>query len=284
MDSILDGNLSSGDEIIIIDDASTDQTPLVIDRIKKKHPAIQAVRHRINKGSAAAARNTGIDASSNDLLFCLDADNLLLPQSVPPLRQFLFDKKLNAAAFQTISYFGDSSERYVMHTWTFNTGQISLADALAGYHWPGPSGNYLYTKESWKAAGRYDESIGGGIDSWAFAICQLCTGAKLAVLPNSSYLHKFGHESASVRDQREGGQSIKALKVLLPYLGLLEEESVNYLLSKETRNEWYGRLEQRPLKVRGGVVGSDGAVQHNKRKFSLIRSLRYRIGTRILGA
>lgn len=282
--SILDGNLSDGDEIIIIDDGSTDDTASVIERLKKSHPAIQSARHRINKGSAAAARNTGVDASSNDLFFCLDADNLLQPRSVPVLRQYLLDEKLDGAAFQKIDYFGSGGPKDLRHTWTFKAGLITLADALSGHFWPGPSGNYLYTKRSWLAAGRYDEGVGGGIDSWAFAISQLCTGAKFATLPETSYLHKFGHVSASVLDVREGGQSIKALRVLLPHLDLLEEESVDYLLSKEGRNQWHGRLEQRPLKVRGGSLGGGGVVKHHKQKFSLVRSLRFRIGTRIVGS
>ena len=34
------------------------------------------------------------------------------------------------------------------HKWTYKDEKIELEDALAGYKWPGPSGNYLFTKEA----------------------------------------------------------------------------------------------------------------------------------------
>src|SRR5262245_27119686 len=87
--SIEQGNLEPGDEIVVIDDGSRDATWDLAQRLARGQPAMLLCRHGKNKGSANAGRNTGIDAAKNDLLFNLDADNLLVPGSVKQLREHL---------------------------------------------------------------------------------------------------------------------------------------------------------------------------------------------------
>src|SRR5688572_9260073 len=88
VNSIFQGNFSEGDEVVMVDDSSTDSTPRVMEELKIKYPSIVTLRHNINKGSAAASRNTAIDSSHNELLFCLDADNLLIPGTIQLLKEF----------------------------------------------------------------------------------------------------------------------------------------------------------------------------------------------------
>ena len=40
-------------EVIIVDDASTDRTPQIIDKLKKRHPFIRSIRHQTNQGFGA---------------------------------------------------------------------------------------------------------------------------------------------------------------------------------------------------------------------------------------
>jgi glycosyltransferase involved in cell wall biosynthesis len=257
--SIVRGNVEPGDELIIVDDGSTDETPRVLAELSRQHAEIRVLTHRFNKGSAAAGRNTAIDQARNELIFCLDADNVLTPGSVPQLRRHLIDTGADAAAFEELRYFVDDPDRTHL-TWRFPARTISLADALAGHVWPGPSGNYLFTRTSWLRAGRYHESVGGGIDSWAFGIRQLATGSRLEVLAGSNYRHRFGHESAWIIDSRSGNASLKALGVLLPFLHLLEDESVEYLFSRTGRTTWFDHLHQRPLRVRCQPAGQTGRI------------------------
>lgn len=58
------------DEILVVDDGSTDDTPAIAAGL----PGVQVLR-RAN-GGVAAALNHGIAAASGDLLACLDADDL----------------------------------------------------------------------------------------------------------------------------------------------------------------------------------------------------------------
>ena len=257
VESIIEGNMHSGDEIIIVDDASTDDTLSRAETLAENNPSIKIISHNINKGSAAASRNTGIDNAKNDLIFCLDSDNILVPNSVHILKEFMLSESASSAVFGKIKYFINDTKN-VTSTATFKDGIISLSDALAGTMWPGPSGNYLFTKESWLNAKRYNESIGGAYDSWAFGIQQLATGTKMLTLKDSFYYHRHGYESTFKKENKKYNPSITALTVLLPYLNLLEDSSIEYIMSKKNRYDWFDNLEKRPLIMKGGVAGTDG--------------------------
>ncbi len=127
---------------------------------------------------------------------------------------------------------------------------------LKNSKFPGASGNYLFTKESWVRAGRYNESVGGACDSWAFGFCQLATGSKMISMPNSFYYHRYGYQSAYVRDSKAKNISLTMLQITLPYIHLFEEKDVNYMLSEKGRYSWFDNLEKRPIRIK----------QHNQTK------------------
>lgn len=255
--SILDGNLAPGDEVSVVDDASTDDTLGVVEGLAGQHDGIIVLRHLLNKGSAAAGRNTAIERACNGLVFCLDADNILVPGSVAKLKEHLLGTGADAAAFGEIRFFGDRPRRGT-HKWVCKEGAITLSDALCGKTWPGPSGNYLYTTESWLRAGRYNESIGGAYDSWAFGIQQLATGSRMVTLSDAFYYHRYGHKSAFVRDAARSSSSLLALRVLIPYLDLIEEEDREYVMGPEGRYVWFEKLDTRPIRIKGLPPGQDG--------------------------
>ncbi len=253
VNSILNGNIQEGDEIIIIDDASKDGTVALIEMLTKKHPRIKSVRHLHNKGTAAAGRNTGIDVSKNELIFCLDSDNLLIPGSVDKLKTHLLGNKADAAAFGKIYFFEKDPQdpRSVTHSWTFKEN-ITFADCLAGVMNPLSSGNYLFTKESWKKAGRYFEPnlINQTLDSWTFGIRQLGTGAKFITLADTHYLHRYGHQSHFMREYKNNSVSLAATVAIMPFLDKIKMGDVNYILSEKNRLRWFKRLDKRPLRLK----------------------------------
>ncbi|MCI0692992.1 glycosyltransferase family 2 protein [candidate division KSB1 bacterium] len=82
-------------EIIIVDDASHDDTYIVAESLAAQHPEIQVFRHDSNRGPAAA-RNRGIAESRGDYVAFLDADDFWLPEKLAK----------QAAALQTSSDLG----------------------------------------------------------------------------------------------------------------------------------------------------------------------------------
>jgi len=69
-------------EIIVIDDASTDDTPRVCAALVAEIPRVRIVRLEQNVG-LAAARNAGIAVSRGEYLAFLDDDDQRLPDSLP---------------------------------------------------------------------------------------------------------------------------------------------------------------------------------------------------------
>lgn len=63
-------------EVIVVDDGSDDSTAQIVTNIAD--PRLQLIAHESNRG-AAAARNTGIQASTGRLIALLDSDDVWLP-------------------------------------------------------------------------------------------------------------------------------------------------------------------------------------------------------------
>jgi glycosyltransferase involved in cell wall biosynthesis len=68
-------------ECVVVDNASTDETPLVLGAIEARHPQAKIIRRASNDGQTPAALD-GLAASSGPYVIFLDADDLLLPDGV----------------------------------------------------------------------------------------------------------------------------------------------------------------------------------------------------------
>ena len=70
------------DEIIIVDDGSSDQTYQIANKLGDK---IKAIQHKINLGKGAALK-TGCEAAlllNSDIIICMDADGQHKPEDLP---------------------------------------------------------------------------------------------------------------------------------------------------------------------------------------------------------
>ena len=73
-------------EIILVDDASTDNTSIILDRLARFDSKIQIVKHQKNRGEDAA-RFSGINASKGKYVCFIDADDTFTPDAI----KILFD-------------------------------------------------------------------------------------------------------------------------------------------------------------------------------------------------
>lgn len=87
------------DEIIVVDDESTDNTKEVVEKYPVKYV------WQKNKG-LAGARNTGISHVTSDFVMCLDADDMLRPDAI---KEHLKIADKNAIAQCGLTYFGSEN-------------------------------------------------------------------------------------------------------------------------------------------------------------------------------
>lgn len=247
INSIFLGNIEKQDEIILIDDGSTDDTFQFLEKLVKSFPQIRLYKHNINKGSAAAARNTGIDLSRNNVLFTLDSDNVLQKDSIPLLKSFMLENRVDVVNFGEIKYFKTTTND-ITHSWIM-LKECDFYDLINfPFNTPGGSGNYMFTKESWKRAGRYNEFVGGALDSLVFSISLAATGSQFKTLENSFYYHRYGYDSTYVREISKENKSLLMLRALIPYLQLLDPNDCEYIFSKKNRLTWYDDITVKPLR------------------------------------
>jgi len=255
VESIYDGNHSDGDELIIVNDSSTDSTKQVISQLSQKHKSIKIVDHKYHKGGGAA-RNTAVEQAANEIVFCLDSDNILEKQSVPGLKKLLINTSTDIASFQKLKYFKNKISE-VDHEWKFEKNTYDASQYLAGQKVPGASGNYLFTKKSWILSGRYPEHT--FLDTWGFGLRQVMSGYSIAILPNSHYYHRYGYESYWVRESKNNNMSIRALTLLLEYSQHLSKQDMRYLLrNKET---WLDKLDKHPIHLKSNKDVNPGEVK-----------------------
>ncbi|MFA5889093.1 MAG: glycosyltransferase [Candidatus Paceibacterota bacterium] len=263
--SIISTNLEEGDEIVITNDGSTDNTAKILQEFADKYSYVKILTHTRNKGGATA-RNTAIENTKNEILFCLDSDNILLPNSIEPLKRLLLEKGADCVAFQGTYYFvNDTKEIYKKLNFLFD--EVTLERTL-GNNSSSPigMGNYMFTKNSWNRAGGYPD--GNWIDTWGFGIRQLFSGTKMYILPNSFYFHRRGHVSYTVREAKEGKTSLTALQLLLPYFEFLSKRSIRYVMGRG-KYTWFENLDKKPLKLaksRHGLQSTQNKIKRSIKK------------------
>lgn len=101
-------------EIIIVDDASSDESPRIAEEFRRANPdLIQVIRHPRNRGKGAAVR-TAIEQASGEFSIIQDADLEYDPREYPKLLGPLVSGKADAVYG---SRFAVAGERRVLYFW-----------------------------------------------------------------------------------------------------------------------------------------------------------------------
>lgn len=100
-------------QLVIVDDASTDDTFSVLQQLAHEHSDITLLRHPVNQGKGAALR-TGFAAATGDLVLIQDADLEYDPDEYPRLLEPILEDK--ADVVYGSRFIGGDSHR-VLYFW-----------------------------------------------------------------------------------------------------------------------------------------------------------------------
>ena len=142
------------DEIIVVDDGSSDDTAAVAERFAARHP-VRVVRHGTNRGNAAA-RNRCIAEARGDLLAWLDADDFWEPEHLDVVAGLLDRNPDAGAAFGAVRLCGA-----LRGSWEPPFPPDIVTDVFweAFRRTIGPQMAAVIRREAAQAVGGYDERI-----------------------------------------------------------------------------------------------------------------------------
>ncbi len=145
-------------EVVVVDDASTDETATVCRALKN----ITYVRLDQNHG-VAGARNAGVLASSGEYIALLDDDDVRLPDTLD-LQLARLRKTPQAALIYAQALFSSGTDRGGRDCYPQHCASGDLFWQLLAQNFI-PSGSVVFRRSCLSSAGMFERSI-AGIDDW----------------------------------------------------------------------------------------------------------------------
>ena len=139
-------------ETIVVDDASTDETPHIVEELSKKVNNLILLRLTERVG-AAKARNIGADAAESDLLAFLDSDDRWLPKKLErQIKEFKSDKEIVAVSCGALEVTDKYSFQHIP------SSEISLIDLYRSERL-GTCSAIVIPKRAFAEIGGFDTSL-----------------------------------------------------------------------------------------------------------------------------
>lgn len=219
-------------EIVMVDDGSTDNTKVVMQELASKHSEIKLFYHDKNKGGGAA-RNTAVEHSKADIIFCLDSDDILPPDTLSKMLSFMREKKCDGVGIHHSIKFNGKNKENVDHIDTFGyAGEKIPFESLIqkdNLYCPLYS-TFMHTRRAFDIAGGYPTEH--GFDTQGFAWRFLASGLIAYTCPGSSYLHRIRFKkSYYIREYNSGKVNYNWQDVLSENLSLFSDETQNFILN-----------------------------------------------------
>jgi hypothetical protein len=176
-------------EILIVDDASTDDTPRVIAALAADHPEILPLRRE--NGGPGLARETGRLAATGDFIQYLDSDDLLLPRKLEQQLLALRNDPGAGLAYG-ITRYRDASGAEVLCTWKpANQVQRTMFPSFLVARWWETS-TPLYRRAVTDAAGPWTDLRLE--EDWEYDCRVAALGAPLTYVPEVVAEHRDHEE------------------------------------------------------------------------------------------
>ncbi len=187
------------EEVVVVDDGSTDDTPAVVEALAREHGAVKLIRQAESRG-APAARNRGAEESRGDLIALLDSDDVWKPEKIERQSQLLARHPSSPAAFCGIEFIYTDRPTRVIRTPPLVTREDLFARNVLG-----GSSSALVRRDAWMRVGGFEPDMPSCQD-WDFWLRLARLGPLVAVpAPLVEYHFDAGERISHDRNLVEAG-------------------------------------------------------------------------------
>ncbi len=217
----------------MVDDASTDDTRKLIEKLAQGKENVKTFFHTINKGGGAT-RNTAVKIASSDVIFCLDSDDILPEGTLGKMYEMIKEKGCDGVGIHRSIKFKGNNTKDVSFINTFGyVGQAipfdSLIEKPGGPLCPLYS-TFMLTRKAFDITLGYPENH--GFDTQSFAWRFLANGLKAYTCPETEYLHRINfNKSYYMREYESGKINHNWFKIYEEFFYLFDDETQREILS-----------------------------------------------------
>ena len=194
-------------ELILVDDASGDDSVAVAEQTANGDPRVHIIRQTVNSGPAAA-RNRALEAASGHWIAVFDSDDLMMPQRLQLLLQRATSDEATIIA-DNLMLFSDSKpdskpRRYLRNRLGRSPHWVSLVEFIDSNRLYSLTPDLGYLKPMIRADivrrlnARYDEHLRIGED-YNFLARIMAHGHQIRLEPAAMYLYRKHPDSISHR-------------------------------------------------------------------------------------
>lgn len=248
------GFLDTEFEIVMVDDGSSDATRTLIEQLTAEYDNIRGIFHETNMGGGSA-RNTAVAHSSTDIIFCLDSDDILPPNNLIRMYNYLNEKHCDAVCFHHSINFKGTNKTDISHVVHMaHPGELITFEDLfqRDDNMCSLYQVFMFTKVSFYKAGGYPTTH--GFDTQNFAWRFMAAGLTAYTCPDTTYLLRVQFkQSYYLREYESGKNNFNWQLILSEHTYLFNEPTQlfikNFNCSDFTRNI-FSELIARPSFLR----------------------------------
>jgi glycosyltransferase involved in cell wall biosynthesis len=204
-------------EIIVVDDGSTDDSVLVLKDLNQQYPIIQ-IFQQANRGPSVA-RNFAIRQAKGALILPLDGDDLIADNYIEEaVKAFAKDPSLKVVYCEA-EKFGAKQGRWKLKPFSLENLAMDNMIFVSAF----------FRKSDWEQCGGFPEDLRWVSEDWVFWIAMLKNGGKVLKLPLVGFYYRIQAGS------RRKGMTRQKKQVLIDYINKNHSEFVYKYLNGPLR-------------------------------------------------